>query len=96
MPARELNLKDCVIIIGYDPDGNCVYSSLIDHAEYYDGEHAWDKGSRVIELHLRRLKGFIFDMDGVLQEEFESTFNLQTGIYEKGKRRFADGTEQND
>ena len=38
------------------------------------------------------MKGFLFNADAELTQEFESVFNLKTGIYQSGSRRFADGT----
>lgn len=87
-------IKSKAVLIGYDPMGKCIYSDILDVSEYYDGEHIWDKSEKVKKLKLQKLRGFIFDPKGVLDQEFESTFDLSTGIYKGGSVRFADGTVQ--
>ena len=42
------------------------------------------------------MKGYLFNADGVLDQEFESVFDLETGIYKTGSARFADGTVRKD
>jgi hypothetical protein len=69
------------VLIGYDPAGRCVYSDILDLSEYYDGEHIWDKASSVKRLKLQRVKGYLFDKDGNLDQEFESTFDVSTGLF---------------
>ncbi len=76
--------------------GRCVYSDILDLSDYYDGEHVWDKTASVKRLKLHRVKGYLFDGDGNLDQEFESVFNLSTGIYTSGRTRYADGTERVD
>jgi hypothetical protein len=88
-------IKSAAVLIGYDPDGNCVYSEILDLSDYYDGEHVWDSGVTVKQLKLQKIRGFLFDSDGVLLQEFESTFDLITGIFKSGNQRLADGTVQN-
>jgi hypothetical protein len=34
--------KDRAVLIGYDPDGQCVYSAQMPLSDYWDGEHVWD------------------------------------------------------
>lgn len=89
-------IKDKAILVGYNPKGKCVYSEIIELSEYYDGEHVWDSSGSIKKLRLQKLKGFLFDDKGVLDQEFESVFDLSTGIYTSGFRRFADGTIQTD
>jgi hypothetical protein len=85
-------LKSTAVLIGYDPDGKCVYSDVIELSDYYDGEHVWDTGASVKRLRMQRVKGYLFDTDGTLEQEFESEFDLTTGVYKSGYARFADGT----
>ena len=47
-------------------------------------------------MRLQRMKGYLFDSGGVLDQEFESVFDLDTGIYKTGSTRFADGTVRQD
>ena len=94
MTTRKIKSK--AVLIGYDPDGKCVYSEMLDLSDYYDGEHVWDEAEPVKKLRLQKVRGFLFDADGVLDQEFESVFDLSTGIYKTGFARFADGTVHND
>jgi hypothetical protein len=89
-------IKSTAVLIGYDPDGRCVYSDILDLGDYYDGQHVWDKAASVQRLRLERVKGYLFDDDGNLAQEFESVFDLSTGIYKSGRCRYADGTERVD
>lgn len=91
---RTPKIKSKAILIGFDPDGQCVYSEILDLSDYYDGEHLWDKAETVKKLQLQSVKGFLFNSDGVLDQQFESVFDLGTGIYKSGYARFADGTVQ--
>lgn len=96
MKSKGLKIKNCAILIGYDPEGNCIYSAALDLSDYYDGLHVWDKSENVKRMRLQRMKGYLFNSEGRLDQEFDSVFNLETGIYETGNARFADGTVRND
>lgn len=85
-------IKSKAVLIGYDQAGTCIYSDILDVSDYYDGEHIWDNSEKVKTLKLQKLRGFIFSPKGILDQEFESTFDLSTGIYKGGFARFADGT----
>jgi hypothetical protein len=87
-------IKSKAILIGYDPDGKCVYSDIRDLSDYYDGEHVWDTSGPVKRLRLQKVRGFLFDSKGVLYQEFESIFDLKTGRFKRGHARLADGTIQ--
>lgn len=89
-------IKSTAVLIGYSSDGQCVYSDILDLSDYYDGEHVWDKAASVKKLKLQRVKGYLFDSEGNLDQEFESVFDMSTGIYKSGRARFADGTERVD
>ncbi len=52
----------------------------------------WDSDESVKELQLQRVKGYLFDGEGQLDQEFESIFDLTTGVFQKGNTRYADGT----
>lgn len=93
---KELKIRGQAVLIGYNADGNCVYSDLLDLSDYYDGEHVWDDAMKVKKLKLRKVKGYLFDSEGALDQEFESIFSLQTGIYSSGYAKFADGTVRKD
>jgi hypothetical protein len=90
--VRTPKIKSKAVLIGYNPDGRCVYSEILDLSDYYDGEHVWDKAAPVKRLKLQRVTGYLFNSDGELDQEFESVLDLTTGIFKKGRTRFADGT----
>jgi hypothetical protein len=94
--SPKLKIKDCAILIGYNKQGKCIYSEVIGIDEYYDGTHIWDECKNVKRIKLYKVKGYLFNLDGILDQEFESFFNLDTGIYKSGRRVFADGTIQKD
>ena len=85
-------IKGKAVLIGYDPEGKCVYSDILDLPDYYDGDHVWDRGEPVMKLRLHKVVGFLFDSEGILDQEFESIFDLKTGSYKSGFARFADGS----
>ena len=87
-------ITDTAVLIGSSPEGKCVYSESIPLEEYWDGEHAWDSGEDVKRLRLEKLRGYLFDSNGELLQEFESTFDLVRGIFAGGWARHADGTFQ--
>lgn len=74
-------IKSTAVLIGYNPNGLCVYSDIMGLSDYYDGEHVWDDAASVKRLKLQRVKGYLFGSDGKLDQEFESVFDLSTGIY---------------
>jgi len=94
MDARKI--KGMAVLIGVDPDGHCVYSDFLDLSDYYDGDHVWDHAEPVKELRLQKMRGYLFDSNGLLDQEFESIFDLDTGIYKSGYARYADGTIRKD
>ena len=87
-------ITDTAILVGLSPEGKCVYSDSLPLDEYWDGEHAWDRAEDVKNLRLEKLRGFLFDSDGELIQEFETTFDLGRGVFAKGWTRHADGTLQ--
>lgn len=95
MKAKAMNIKDCAILIGYNPEGNCVYNDSRDLADYYDGDHVWDSSEKVVHLRLQKVRGYLFNFEGDLDQEFESIYNLDTGMQESCHVGFADGTIHN-
>jgi hypothetical protein len=96
MKSKALRIRSTAILIGYDAEGKCIYSEALDLGDYYDGLHVWDQGENVKKMRLQKMKGYLFDSEGVLDQEFESVFDLETGIYKMGSARFADGTVRKD
>ena len=37
--AFTRRIKSQAVLIGYDPQGACIYSEIRDLSDYYDGEH---------------------------------------------------------
>ena len=89
-------LKDCAILIGYNPEGQCVYSTQMPLSDYWDGEHVWDTDTGVQDLRLERVRGYLFDESGDWIQEFESIFDIANGIYKSGWQKHSDGTYQED
>lgn len=96
MKAQISRIKSTAILIGYNPQGDCVYSEIISVDDYYDGIHAWDDSATVRNIRLRRLKCYLFDLDGTLFQESETHFDMKTGVYSSGWIRHADGTVTGD
>jgi hypothetical protein len=88
----ELGISDSAVLIGFDPEGNCVYSAFMPLGDYWDEIHVWDSDAGVTTLRLRTVRGYLFGDSGELLQEFESTFDLATGEYETGWARHEDGT----
>lgn len=82
-------------MVGYNDRGQSVYTVLMSVHQYYDGEHPWDDGDQVKELSLKTVRGYIFNDAGALEQEFESHFSLETGIYESGWQRDEQGVISN-
>jgi hypothetical protein len=89
---NNLAIRDQAVLIGYSPEGSCVYSALLPLDKYWDGEHAWDAAATVKKLRLEKVRGFLFDSSGELLQEFESVFDLGTGIFKAGWAKHSDGT----
>ena len=90
----HLGILGTAVIIGYDAEGRCVYSSTRSIHEYWDGEHVWDKVEGVRELGLVCIRGYLFGDDGELFQEFETKFGAVSGSYVAGWVRQSDGTVQ--
>jgi hypothetical protein len=84
-------LKDKVIMVGYNVQGQSVYTAFMSVHQYYDGLHPWDDSAKIKELSLKTVHGYIFNDTGGLEQEFESNFNLETGIFENGWHRDDEG-----
>jgi hypothetical protein len=89
---KHLQLKDCALLVGLNAKGNCVYSAAIGLGEYWDGEHVWDSDKQVKKLKLQKVLGFLFGSKGNLLQQFETTFNVKTGLIKTGWARHEDGT----
>jgi len=92
----HLDIRDTAILVGYNPEGVCVYSESIPLGDYWDGDHVWDSAEAIKELSLAKVRGFLFASSGELSQEFESNFNLATGVYQSGWARHSDGTFRED
>ncbi|MET3134733.1 hypothetical protein AAKU55_005035 [Oxalobacteraceae bacterium GrIS 1.11] len=68
-------------MLAYNEQGQSVYTAFMTIHQYYDGEHPWDDGAKIKELLLKTVHGFIFNDSGALEQEFESHFNIETGLF---------------
>jgi len=92
-----MKLKDkALMMIGYNPDGVCVYSAYMSIHDYDDADHPWDDEETVKSMLLKRVHGYLFDNQGSLEQEFECHFNLESGIFENGWSRNSEGIINND
>lgn len=91
---KPRSISDKAILIGFNPEGQCVYNASMSLHKYYDGEHPWDFGNQVKALRLHTVRGYLLGAEGELEQEFESTFDLETGIFSKGWARDSDDTVQ--
>jgi hypothetical protein len=92
MPTPKIKSK--AVLIGFNVDRACVYSEILDISEYYDGEHVWDNTASVKKLKLVRLLGYLFDPNGILDQEFETHFDSKTGAYKSSRCRYSSGVVQ--
>jgi hypothetical protein len=90
----HLQITDRAILIGFNPEGECVYSASIEVGDYWDGEHVWDDDSQVRKWRIEKVVGYLFGQSGNLMQHFESTFDVQSGLYKNGWARHEDGTFQ--
>jgi hypothetical protein len=93
---ESLQIIDTAILVGFNPEGACVYSASMSFGDYYDSDHLWDDHTQIKALRLQKVHGYLFSSEGELEQEFESVFSLDTGIYEKGWAKFVDGTFRED
>lgn len=87
-------IVETAVLVGTSPEGACVYSALLPLDKYWDGEHPWDDSEQVKLMRLSRLQGLLFGHEGQLVQQFESTFSLESGIFQAGWARHEDGTLQ--
>jgi hypothetical protein len=88
----DRSIIDTAVLIGWSPEGKCVYSAAIPLRQYLDGEHLWDSLADVQRLRLEKLRGFLFDSTATLVQEFESNFDVRSGRFVNGWNKHADGT----
>jgi hypothetical protein len=86
MAAQENHraLRDLAVLIGFNPQGQCVYSAQMPLSDYWDGDHPWDDDKEIMKLQLERVRGYLFGSEGELEQEFESVFNVSTGMFVSG------------
>ena len=75
----HLEIRDTAILVGYNPEGVCVYSSIVPLDQYWDGLHVWDTDTGVKGLRLEKVKGYLFGSSGELLQEFESNLQCRHG-----------------
>ena len=93
---RRKKPRSVVLIKGYNALNQLVLEETLSWDEYYEETgHIIDDTDRIRELGIVRIKGELFDSDGVLAQEFETKYDGQ-GKYIGGTSRFADGTVTHD
>ena len=85
-----MNLK--VRMIGYNSQGQVVYTDCLDTGDFYDGEHVWDRTEFILRLNLVKVIGEKFDTDGTVSETWETAFSAATGEYIGSIATDSDGT----
>jgi hypothetical protein len=90
-PRFSAKLKDKVLLVAFNENGQSVYTAFMPVLQYYDGEHPWDDNVKIKELSLKTVHGFVFNDSGALEQEFESHFNIETGAFERGWQRDEQG-----
>jgi hypothetical protein len=90
MKSRQLT--DTAVLIGTSPEGQCTYSAQMELGDYWDGEHLWDDSATIVALRLARLQGFLFGQEGQLLQQFESHFNVESGVLMSAWAIHEDGT----
>jgi hypothetical protein len=89
-------IKATAVITGYDKSGELVYSDQISLDNYYDGEHVWDFPDDIIKIGMVKMQGKIYNYDGNVEQEFETTFSEELGEYLGSEVRLDDGTINKD
>lgn len=72
-------IKDKAIVYAFNKSGVVVYSQIIGMSDYYDGEHVWDSWEKIRSCGIVRLVGILFNPSGDIHQEFENTYDEQTG-----------------
>lgn len=85
------NLNNCALLLGYNPEGICIYTCCMPIIEYYETNQPWDcpEESKAMRLHI--LHGYLFNEEGKLIQEFQSQSSIETGLYISGWSRDEDG-----
>lgn len=73
------DIKGKAIVYAFDKSGLIVYSEIIGLGDYYDGEQVWDSWEKIKSCGIVRLVGILFTPSGDIQQEFENTYDEQTG-----------------
>ena len=89
-------MKDIADLTGYNEKGEIVYQLKMSVHDYYDGEHPWDDTEEILKLGLTRINGKIYDSEGTLNQEFETSFSKDTGKYIGSKAVYDDGSINKD
>jgi hypothetical protein len=92
MPVPQL--KEKAILLGFDAEEKCVYSEVINRSDYYERNHIWEDDTTVKHLRLQRVMGYVFDSFGLMMQQFESSFDPNSGSFKNGWCRSADGSVQ--
>lgn len=91
--AKKKKIKDVVIMVAADADGNVVEKTEVSYDDFYDGDGVPVVDSNDYRAHrgIRSLSGQIYNYKGDLQSSFENQYSAD-GAYIKGREVHADGT----
>jgi hypothetical protein len=91
---KEKKPKSVVLLEAFDQSGNGILKRAIPLDDYYDGENDLvDNSSFRSERKIVNVHGQIYDMKGILVQEFWTVY-LEDGEIAGGKIRFKDGEVQ--
>jgi len=89
-------LKDIVLLVAYDSDGEVVEETNLSYFDYYEELHPLiDEDEYRSDFGIRKLARKIYDDDGKLQQEFE-VFYTKDGAYQRSRAVHEDGTVTED
>ena len=77
----DWTITDIAVLIGWSPDGKCVYSAAIPLGQYWDGEHVWENLDDVKRLRLEKLRGLLFDSTATLIQALKATLTFVRSIH---------------
>ena len=81
-----------VRMIGYNSQGQVVYTDCLDTDAHYDGEHVWNRTESILRLNLVKVIGEKFDTDDTVAETWETAFFAETGEYLGSIATYSNGT----
>ena len=92
MASQPTDLRGLVSLVGYDSSGRVVFDEWLSYENYYGESHpVIDDASYRVKLGIRRVYGKVFDLDGIIDQNFENTYSAD-GEYLRGRAEHSYGT----